>query len=85
MLKQTEHIYKQKIKRKSKGNRKAKVRNFTSTQEFSRACFLTIPLSQSSHNQFKNKLVNLELKDQDQKRSQSNKIDLRMFCEKILL
>ena len=32
-----------------------------------------MPHSQSSHNQLKNKLVNLEFKDQDQKSSQSSK------------
>ena len=46
---------------------------------------LTILLNQSIHNQIKEELVNLELKDQDQKGPNQEKFDLRMFCEKFSL
>ena len=46
---------------------------------------LTILLNQSIHNQIKEELVNLELKDQDQKGPDQEKFDLRMFYEKFSL
>jgi len=46
------------------------------------AWFLTIPLSQIYSQINKNVISNLKLEDQGQKKTQSSKIDLGVFCKK---
>ena len=44
---------------------------------------MTVPLSQIYHNLMKKCLIILNSEDWGQDRSQSNKNDLRVFCEKL--
>ena len=78
------YIYKHKNKGKSKKSDEPKLETLPQHQN-SLEMVLTILLNQSIHDQIKEELVNLELKDQDQKGPNQEKFDLRMFCEKFSL